>query len=261
GTGSEVTSYAVISDKQKGIKIPLSHSSMVPEVTILNPEFTKTLPANMIAYTGMDVLTHAIEAYVSLDGNDFTDMFAVEAARLTLQCLPVLFQDAKNVEMRRKMYSASTMAGVAFTNASLGLCHGIAHTLGAQYHIPHGKANAIVLPYVISFNAGLGKYKKDGVGKRYAEMSSRLGLQAENDTKICQMLVMAVKILCEQFGIPTSLKECGISKEDFYNDMAQNADKILGDACTKANPVNVKREDVLDLLGDIYQGELGAFIK
>ena len=255
GTGSEVTSYAVISDRQQGVKVPLSHRSMIPAVAILDPEFTKTLPANMIAYTGMDVLTHAIEAYVSPQRNDFTNMFALEAASLTIQCLPPFYRDVNQTRMREKMYSASTMAGLAFTNSGLGLCHGIAHTMGAQYHVPHGKANAVILPYVIRFNAGIGKYKGSGVKHHYAELAKKLGLTANSEEELCWQLAMTAKVLCEQFEIPTSLSGCGISEQDFFGNMEQNITKILEDACTMANPVNVNREDLYSLLSDIYRGE------
>ncbi|MDR0382176.1 MAG: iron-containing alcohol dehydrogenase [Oscillospiraceae bacterium] len=261
GTGSEVTSYAVISDRRQGVKIPLRHRSMIPAVAILDPHFTRTLPADMVAYTGMDVLTHAIEAYVSPGGNDFTGMFAVEAAGITLRCLPALHRNAGDSDMREKMYSASTMAGLAFTNSGLGLCHGIAHTLGAQYHIPHGKANAVALPYVILFNAGLGPHRRSGVRARYAQMARKLGMRAADDTELCRMMVLTARILCEQFGIPTSLADCGVPEAAFYGDMAQNIDKILEDACTKANPLEVNREDLRALLDDIYRGVLTVFKK
>ncbi|MDR2670198.1 MAG: iron-containing alcohol dehydrogenase [Oscillospiraceae bacterium] len=261
GTGSEVTSYAVISDRLQGVKIPLRHRSMIPDVAILDPHFTKTLPASMVAYTGMDVLTHAIEAYVSPQSNDFTAMFAVEAARITLRSLPALYGDVQDRTMREKMYSASTMAGLAFTNSGLGLCHGIAHTIGAQYHIPHGKANAVVLPYVVLFNAGLGPYRRPGARARYAQLARKLGMQAADDVELCQMMVLTARVLCEQFEIPTSLADCDVPEDVFYGDMAQNIDKILEDACTKANPLDVNREDLRALLDDLYRGVLTVFPK
>ncbi|MDR0670833.1 MAG: iron-containing alcohol dehydrogenase, partial [Oscillospiraceae bacterium] len=259
GTGSEVTSYAVISDRQHGVKIPLRHRSMIPEAAILDPHFTRTLPANMIAYTGMDVFTHAVEAYVSPESNDFSAMFAVEAASITLQSLPALHRDVTDRKMREKMYSASTLAGLAFTNAGLGLCHGIAHTIGAQYHIPHGKANAVALPYVILFNAGLGPYRRPGVRARYAQLARKLGMQAANDAELCQMLALTARVLCEQFEIPSSLAGCEISEDAFYRDMSQHIDKILEDACTRANPLAVSREDLRSLLDDMYRGVLTIF--
>ena len=260
GTGSEVTSYAVISDKQRGVKIPISDSVLVPELVILDPGYTKTLPPAMIAYTGMDVLTHALEAYVSGNTTDCTDMFAFEAARLTIKHLPAMYRNADNEEHRMKMHSASTMAGIAFTNAGLGLSHGIAHTMGAQYHITHGKLNAIILPYVIAFNAGLDKSRVNSVKGRYAQLALRLGLEAESDKRLCVMLIAAVEFLRKQFDIPASLRECDVNKDRFYSEMESNADKILEDACTKANPIKVGKEDVIYLLKCIYNGELAGLI-
>ena len=260
GTGSEVTSYAVISDKQRGVKIPISDNSLVPELVILDPGYTKTLPPAMIAYTGMDVLTHALEAYVSGNTTDCTDMFAFEAARLTIKHLPAMYRNADNEEHRMKMHSASTMAGIAFTNAGLGLSHGIAHTMGAQYHITHGKLNAIILPYVIAFNAGLDKSRVNSVEGRYAQLALRLGLEAKSDKRLCVMLIAAVEFLRKQFNIPASLRECDVNKDRFYSEMESNADKILEDACTKANPIKVGKEDVIYLLKCIYNGELAGLI-
>ena len=260
GTGSEVTSYAVISDKQRGVKIPISDSSLVPELVILDPGYTKTLPPAMIAYTGMDVLTHALEAYVSENTTDCTDMFAFEAARLTIKHLPVMYRNADNEEHRMKMHSASTMAGIAFTNAGLGLSHGIAHTMGAQYHITHGKLNAIILPYVIAFNSGLDKSRANSVESRYAQLALRLGLEAKSDKRLCVMLIAAVEFLRKQFDIPASLRECDVNKDRFYSEMESNADKILEDACTKANPIKVGKEDVIYLLKCIYNGGLAGLI-
>lgn len=256
GTGSEVTSYAVISDKEKGVKIPLNHHSMIPDIAILDSDFTKTLPAPMIAYTGMDVLTHAVEAFVSRQANDFTNMLAREAASITLCSLPVLFQNSSNEKMREKMYNASTMAGLAFTNARLGLCHGIAHTIGAQFHLPHGEANAIVLPYIILFNSGLNNPGRHGVLKQYAKLAGSIGLGSGSDIELCQRLIVTMKVLCEQFHIPTSLSAYGIEKHKFLECIELCADKILEDSCTQANPVAVTKEDVLSLLNDIYFGRL-----
>lgn len=256
GTGSEVTSYAVISDREKGVKIPLSHKTMIPDVAILDPSFTKTLPAGMIAFTGMDVLTHAIEAYVSPSRNDFTNMFAREATRLTLRYLKPLYDDVSDTTAREKMYSASTMAGLAFTNSGLGLCHGIAHTLGAQYHIPHGKANAIVLPYVMMFNAGFGKYKASSARKFYARMAKTLAMEAGDEAYLCRQLLLAIKDLSAQFDIPVSLADCGISPEDFNAHKQELVSKMLEDVCTKANPAYVSESDLNSLLDDIYKGNL-----
>ncbi len=240
GTGSEVTSYAVISDRKQNVKIPLSHRSMIPEAAILDPAFTKTLPKHMIAFTGMDVLTHAIEAFASPQASDFTDMLAAEAAYITLEYLPALYEDAGNAGAREKMYSASTMAGLAFTNSSLGLCHGVAHTIGAQYHIPHGKANAVVLPYVLRFNM-----KSESALARYSLLEKRLH---------CENLTQTVIALRKKLEIPVSLSACDVAKNAFDEDMRENIEKMLEDVCTKANPVPVGRASLRGLLAEIYSG-------
>jgi acetaldehyde dehydrogenase/alcohol dehydrogenase len=244
GTGSEVTSYAVISDRKQGVKIPLSHRSMVPDAALLDPSFTKTLPKHMIAFTGMDVLTHALEAYVSAQADDFTDMLAAEAAAITLDCLPALYEDANDAAMREKMYSASTMAGLAFTNATLGLCHGIAHTVGARYHVPHGKANAIGRPY------GLAETLKDAQTRaRSWGLAQRLG-SAGGEAG----LVAAVKALGARLEIPATLAACDIPEAAFMADMPENIEKMLEDVTTQANPVPVSAANLTELLAEIYAG-------
>lgn len=256
GTGSEVTSYAVVSDKQRGVKIPLSDRSMIPDVAILDPEFTKTLPKDMVAFTGIDVLTHAIEAYVNPLHNDFTDMCARDAARKVLRYLPRLYSDVADVKMREKMFTASTLAGLAFTNSGLGVCHGLAHTIGAEFHIPHGKANAMTLPFVIAFNAGLGHYHKQGIAQRYADLAHNMRVEGHDVTDSCRRLIATVQVLAEWFGVPAGLRACGVSQADYEARRAGAADKVMADATTKANPVPVTREDVLTLLDDVFRGEL-----
>lgn len=256
GTGSEVTSYAVVSDRRNGVKIPLSDKSMIPDAAILDPGYTRTLPAEMIAYTGMDVLTHAMEAYVSGKANDFTDMCAKEAAATALSCLPALYSGSSDARTREKMYTASTLAGLAFTNAALGLCHGIAHTLGAQFHMPHGKANAVALPYVISFNAGLGRFRGRGTPEKYAALSRHLGLGADDDLEAARHLLAEVLLLNDRFGIPVSLRESGVSESDYLGKKSVCVAHIMEDSCTGTNPVRVAGSDVASLLDDIYNGRL-----
>lgn len=256
GTGSEVTSYAVVSDRQKNVKIPLSHRSMIPEVAILDPEFTKTLPADMVAFTGMDVLTHAVEAFVSGKANEFTDLFAKDAAEKVLRCLPGLYADISNAVLREKMFTASTMAGLAFTNSGLGLCHGIAHTIGAEFRLPHGKANAIILPYIIAFNAGLGRKIVTGLQGRYAELARSMGVGVADDEESCQRLVYTVQALCERFDIPRSFEAAGIDRDAFCQKQERCIRKILEDVCTKANPVSVTAQDISKLLEAIFDERL-----
>ncbi|MEW9125093.1 MAG: 1-propanol dehydrogenase PduQ, partial [Thermotaleaceae bacterium] len=155
GTGSEVTSYSVVTDKERNLKIPLSEDLMLPDVAILDCILTKTVPPHVTADAGLDVLTHAMEAYVSSAANDFTDIYAEKAIEQVFYYLLRTYRDGNDMEAREKMHSASCMAGIAFTNASLGINHSLAHTFGAKYHFSHGRSNALFLPYVIEYNAGL----------------------------------------------------------------------------------------------------------
>ena len=256
GTGSEVTSYAVIHDTERGVKIPLSHESMLPDVAVLDPNYTRTLPPAVIANTGMDVLTHAIEAFVSPAANDFTDMYAAEAVRLCLENLSALYTDAAPSSPRGRMHSASTMAGIAFTNAGLGLCHGIAHTVGAMFHLPHGKANAVILPYVMLFNAGLGKCRGQGVPGRYAALALRTGFSGPSEPQLCRQLIRTVCALRRSFDIPASFAGCGIGAEEFSRALPEMVGNVQSDRCTQANPVPVGDDTLSQLLRDIFDGRL-----
>ena len=254
GTGSEVTSYAVVTDRENNVKIPLSDTVMIPDVAILDADFTKTLPPDMVANTGMDVLTHAIEAFVSRKANDFTDMYAKDAAQKAFRFLPALYEDIGNAYLREKMYTASTMAGLAFTNSGLGINHSIAHTLGAEFHMPHGKANSIILPYSVWYNAGLSPYLADGVPQRYAELARTMGLAYDDDRQACRALIAAIQILNQHFGIPASLRELGVERAAFSERLDVCAEKILADMCTPANPVEISAASLKKLLLDIYEG-------
>lgn len=257
GTGSEVTSYAVITDSLENIKIPISSQHMVPKIAILDPEFTKTLPKNMIAYTGMDVLSHGVEAYVSSVSNDFTNILAKESISFVSKYLVELYENVENDYLREKMYTASNMAGLSFTNSSLGLCHGIAHTIGAEFHLPHGKANAIILPRVVAFNSGLDLFGRDGVAKEYEEILGYVGFIHDNQKESCKQLISLLNIFLDKLNIEKSLKECNIDKAFFEERKEDCATKIMEDMCTKANPVKITRDEVLVLLDDIYEGRSG----
>ena len=254
GTGSEVTSYTVLRDAEQGVKYPLSHPDLIPDAALLDPGFTRTLPPNVAASTGMDVLTHGLEALVSPSANDFTDLFSLEAVRLCFTWLPVFFRNPGHLEARQKMLHASAMAGAAFTNAGLGLCHGMAHSLGAIFHLPHGTANAIALPYVIAYNAGLGKYRSHDAPKSYARAAQALGLPGAGPLSLCRQLVRAVRGLCRELGLPLSLSAYGVESCAFLSATEALLDNILADPCTAGNPIPISRDILRQLLNEVYSG-------
>lgn len=257
GTGSEVTSFSVISDKKKNIKYPLVSHDMLPEEAILDPELVKSVPDFITADTGMDVLTHAIEAYVSTKANDISDALAEKALKLVFAYLPKAHKDGSDLEAREKMHNASCLAGMAFNIASLGLNHGIAHVAGAKFKIAHGRMNSLLLPHVIEFNAdykpGYGKDEGNAAAARYAEISRSLGLPASNSRSGVRSLVQAIKQLQKQLKIPQTLKDCNIAYstlEEMQEAIAQGA---LKDGCTATNPRVPSDADVIGILNKMYQ--------
>lgn len=256
GTGSEVTTYSVVTDREQNVKIALRDREMTPDVALLYAEYTSSLPKATVAYTGMDVLTHGLEAYVTKEANSFTNMYAREAVRKTLRYLPSLYDGTGGYKAQEDMMNASTMAGLAFSDSGLGLAHGLAHTLGAHFHFPHGKINSIVLPYVVAFNAGLGRYPRNPeILSRYARMVRLIALaESSNEEMMVQILVDTISNLNVMFEIPASLKESGLAQEDFKANLDECIETILLDVCTKANPVDVDAEDVRMLLWDVYEG-------
>lgn len=243
GTGSEVTSFAVITDKVNNTKYPLADYELTPDVAIIDPEFVMTVPPSVTADTGMDVLTHAIEAYVSVLASDFTDALAIKAIQLVFEYLPQAYKNNSNELAREKMHNASCIAGMAFTNAFLGINHSLAHKLGGEFHIPHGRANAILLPHVIEYNASkpskfvsFPKYETFIADKRYAEIAKALGLPASTVEEGIRSLIKAVKDLMRELNIPMTIAECKIDKKRFMAKVPELADKAFEDQCTNANP-------------------------
>ena len=261
GTGSEVTSFAVISDKEKNIKYPLADYELTPDVAIVDPDLVMTLPKKLTADTGMDVLTHAIEAYVSVMASDYTDGLAEKAIELVFEYLPKAYDDGSNRLAREKMHNASCIAGMAFTNAFLGVNHSIAHKLGGEFHIPHGKANAIILPYVIKYNGtaptkmvSFPKYEHYIADQRYAEIAKRLGLPAATAQEGVNSLVNAVLELNAKLGEERSLKDCGIDEAEFLAKVDMLADRAFEDQCTSVNPRVPLVSEIKQILLDAYYG-------
>lgn len=243
GTGSEVTSFAVITDKANNTKYPLADYELTPDVAIIDPEFVMTVPPSVTADTGMDVLTHAIEAYVSVLASDFTDGLAIKAIQLVFEYLPRAYKNGNDKVAREKMHNASCIAGMAFTNAFLGINHSLAHKLGGEFHIPHGRANAILLPHVIEYNASkpskfvsFPKYETFIADKRYAEIAKALGLPSSTVEEGVNSLIKAVRDLMKELNLPMTIAECKVDKKEFLAKVPMLADKAFEDQCTNANP-------------------------
>ncbi|ADL04091.1 1-propanol dehydrogenase PduQ [Lacrimispora saccharolytica] len=257
GTGSEVTNFSIITDKEKGTKYPLITDQILPDEAILDSGLVAGLPPKQTADTGIDVLTHAIEAYVSTSANDISDALSEKAIRCVFTYLERAYKDGKDKVAREKMHMASTMAGMAFNTASLGLNHGIAHAAGARWHIPHGRINGILLPNVIRYNAGImeGDYRKNTspAAKRYAEIAKFLGLNAGNAQMGVRSLVNAILALEKSLSIPKSLSEWGVNKEQFESDKNVIAEAALADRCTATNPIVPTKEDIIRVLGKSFK--------
>lgn len=245
GTGSEVTSYSVITEGDR--KIALADDSMLPDVALLNTEFLKGLPAKVVADTGMDVLTHSIEAYVSNISNPFSSSLAMKSIKLIFENLVTHYNDREIANSRENVQYASCLAGMAFDNSSLGINHSVAHTIGAKFHISHGRANAIVMPYVIEANTS--------ADKRYFEISRELGLPADSIEEGKNSLLSFVKILKEKLEIEKSLEEYGVNFEEFKKQIPYMVRDIKRDICTEYNPNSFSDEEYVRLLFKCYFGE------
>ena len=262
GTGSEVTSFAVITDKKKNKKYPLADYELTPNVAIVDPELVMSLPKTVTADTGMDVLTHALEAYVSNMASDYTNALAEKAVGLVTTYLEKAYDDGTNKEAREKMHNASTIAGMAFTNAFLGVNHSLAHKVGGEFHLSHGRTNAILLPYVIRYNASLPtkfvsfpKYEYFIADQQYANMAKRIGLKGETKEELIQSLIDRIKEMNEHLNIPKSFKEAGIDEDEFMSKLDMLADRAFEDQCTTANPRVPLVEELKKILKDAYYGK------
>ncbi len=264
GTGSEVTSFAVISDKEKNKKYPLADYELTPDVAIVDPELVMSLPKSVTADTGMDVLTHALEAYVSNMASDYTDGLAEKAAELVFKNLREAYNNgASNKLAREKMHNASTIAGMAFTNAFLGVCHSMAHKIGAEFHLPHGRINAILLPYVVKYNGvrepskfvSFPKYEYYIADQKYADISRRMNFPAYTNEEGVQSLIREVRRLADDVGIPRSFKDAGIDEAEWMAKVDELADRAFSDQCTTANPRVPLVEEIKQILIDSYYGK------
>jgi len=264
GTGSEVTAFSVITDRKNGnIKYPLADYALRPDVAIIDPQFVLSLPKAATADTGLDVLTHALEAYVSNMASDYTDGLSLQAIDLVFTYLKRAYDNgSEDVIAREKMHNASCIAGMAFTNAFLGLNHSMAHKLGGEYHIPHGRANAILLPYVIKYNsqkptkfATFPKYEEFIADKKYAKAARFIGLGGNTDEESVDKLIEAVRNLLRDLNMPMSIKDCGVEEEVFMANLDRLAENAHDDQCTGANPRYPLVEEIKELYKKAYYGE------
>ena len=255
GTGSEVSAYAVITDKEKGAKYPLISDRLLPDAAVLDASLVLSVPPKVTADTGIDVLTHALEAFVSVKHSDFSDAMAEKAIQLICHNLPVIYKDGKNLEARQSVHDAACMAGIAFSNAGLGLNHAMAHALGARFHIPHGRANGILLPYVMKFNAGCDT-KLTETAQRYATMAHVLRIEGSSIRQSALALIRSVKNLVDKLGIPTTIQLAGVSKENFEAELDTLATLAMADRTLATNPVTPTKEQVIELFRFAYHGKL-----
>ena len=265
GTGSEVTPFTIITDEKTGTKYAITDYALTPDMAIIDPEFVLHMPKSLTAFSGLDVLTHAIEAYTSVFSTNFTEGQALEAMRLVFKYLESSYTNgAKDINAREKMHYAATIAGMAFANAFLGLCHSMAHKLGAMYHVPHGLANAMLLTYIIDFNAtdkptkqGLfPQYKYPFVKGRYGKIvdfllpHNKLG---DNDAKV-QCLIDMVQDLKDKLNIPKSLKDYGIAEKEFLDNLDQLSELAFDDQCTGGNARYPLISEIKELYLKAYYG-------
>lgn len=254
GTGSEVTKFAVVTDDTDNLKYPLVDERMLPDLAILDPALVMSAPSKITADTGMDVITHAFEALVSVNNNDASDALAEKSLLLAFKYLPYAYKDGSNVVAREKMHSASCLAGMAFNEVGLGINHGIAHALGAKFHIPHGRANAMLLPHVIRFNAHLRACfgaEPIEAAQRYADIARKIGLPHDNVRIAVESLIDEIKYMLRRMEIPATLWDAGVTKADYLKEKEHIISAALSDACTASNPREVDVATVEKILNYI----------
>jgi alcohol dehydrogenase class IV len=247
GTGTEVTSFSVITDNETGVKYPIADYNITPDIAIVDTNLVQSMTTTLVANTGMDALTHAFEAYVSKAKNPITDAVAMKSIEMTVDTLLKSFEE--DTQARKDMHIAQCLAGMAFSNAILGIAHSMAHKTGKIFNIPHGCANAIYLSSVIQFNA-----KKASAAANYADISKRLGLNGETTAELVQSLIQLVEDFRSSMNMPNTLKEFGISEEDFKSNLDEISKTAVSDACTGTNPREISVEEMKKLFEATYYG-------
>ena len=263
GTGSEVTPFAVITDEKTGIKYPLADYELLPNMAIVDVDMMMNAPKGLTSASGIDALVHSLEAYASMMATDFTDGLAIEAIKIIFDYLPRAYNNGANdPKAREKMANAATMAGMAFANAFLGVCHSMAHKLGAFHHIPHGIANALLLEEVIRFNSAetpqkmgtFSQYDHPHTLRRYAEIAESLNLPGNNDNEKLESLINKINELKEQIGIKKTIRDYGIEEKAFLNTLDEMSEQAFDDQCTGANPRYPLISEIKDMYLKAYYG-------
>ncbi|MDQ0242502.1 alcohol dehydrogenase class IV [Bacillus fengqiuensis] len=246
GTGTDVSPFSVITDREKDVKYPVFGYEITPDIAIVDPELTYSMPPNIVAYTGMDTITHGIEAYVSTMHNPFTDPLAMQSIKMVVDNIEKSYAGDKKA--RGEMHYAQAIAGMAFSNGFLGIVHSLAHKSGAIFHIPHGLANALYLPYVIDFN-------KKADSSRFADIARMLGLVGNTEDELIDSLTDLIRRLNKAMDIPLTLKEFGVDEKEFEKHLDEMASGAVEDPCTPANPREVSVEDMKNLYIAAFKGE------
>ena len=264
GTGSEVTPFAVITDGDTGVKYPLADYELLPNMAIIDTDFHMSAPKGLTAASGIDAVTHAVEAYAAMLATDYTDGLALQALKNIFKYLPRAYDNGQtDVEAREKMANAATMAGMAFANAFLGVCHSMAHKLGAFHHLPHGVANALMIEEVIRFNAcetptkmgTFSQYDHPHTLARYAEIADYLGLGGKTDEEKLENLIKAINDLKARVGIKETIKDYGIDENDFLARLDDMVEQAFDDQCTGANPRYPLMSELKDMYLNAYYGK------
>ena len=264
GTGSEVTPFAVITDESTGTKYPLADYQLMPNMAIVDADFHMTAPKGLTAASGIDAVTHALEAYASMMATEYTDGLAIEALKNIFEYLPRAYDDGLNDPVaREKMADAATMAGMAFANAFLGVCHSMAHKLGAYHHLPHGVANALMIDYVLEFNAAevpakmgtFSQYDYPKTLRRYAQVAEALGVSGRNDEAKLKGLIKKIDDLKEYVGIKKTIKDYGVDEKYFLDTLDQMTEDAFDDQCTGANPRLPLMSEIKDMYLRAYYGK------
>ena len=264
GTATEVTAFSIITDYEKGIKYPIADFEITPDVAIVDPELAETMPVKLVAHTGMDAMTHAIEAYVSMMASDYTDGLALKAIKLVFEYLPRAYKDGNDVEARDHMANASCMAGLAFANAFLGVNHSLAHKLGAFHHLPHGIANAVVLLDVMRYNSAevptkmgtFPQYQYPKTLARYAEIGRFVGLTGKDDKEVFEKLLDKLEELKKIIEIKPTIKDYGVDEKYFLETLDEMSEQAFNDQCTGANPRYPLVSELKDIYLKAYYGEM-----